>query len=43
MRYAETGDAEVVPDGSPWTAPVVLLVDLVEVRDRVATHEPPRI
>src|SRR5207253_7197934 len=38
---AEGRDAEVVPDGSPWTAPVVHLVDLVEVRDRVPTHETP--
>jgi len=34
----EGGDAEVVPDGSPGRAPVVHLVDLVEVRDRVAAH-----
>src|SRR5205807_8203297 len=36
---SEGRDAEVVPDGSPWFAPVVDLVDLVEVRDRATTHE----
>jgi hypothetical protein len=28
-------------DTSEWTAPVVLLLDLVELRDRVTTHKTP--
>ena len=36
--HAERGDAEVVPDWAIGLAPVVELVDLVEVRDLIATH-----
>jgi hypothetical protein len=30
-----------VPDRSPWTAPVILLLDLVELSDCVTTHYDP--
>ena len=36
---AEGGDAQLVPDGPPGTAPVADLVDLVDVRDCVLAHE----